>query len=88
MNLENLNKNLKNTNWSNARIENDKVLADHNGKLLFSVNGGQQKYEGVTTCEIRPNKCLYDSVKDYDFDQNGWVNSNLDFCPIDQEFNY
>lgn len=87
--IENLNQNLKKTNWSNARIENNRLVADFDGKLYYSIGGGRtQPYNGVTTCKIYPSKKITETICDYGIDQNGFINQELDFCPINQRLNY
>ena len=83
-----LNLNFFNTNWANARIESGKLVADFNGELFYTTDGETLKYEGVTTCEIRPQSILYTEIRDTGFDQSGYVSKNLDFCPLNQVFNF
>lgn len=75
--LSNLNQNFKNTNWSNARIENGILLADHFGQIDFphatSVNG-------TNTCHIYNISAeVLNQVSNYGADQNGWLKDKFDF---------
>lgn len=79
--LQTLSANFKGTSWSNPRYENGILIATHQGKFVQSLpNGYMNVYNGEKECKIFPAKTLLNTEHNYGFDQNGFVNKEMDSC--------
>lgn len=82
-NLETLNENLEGTQWSNARLEDGEIFADFAGEINYPIGGGRyQPYSGVTKCRLVPSRVLLEKVVNYGYDQDAFVQQQLDYEPV------
>jgi len=78
--LKILTENFKGTNWQNPRYEDGKLLADHHGELHNQTPGGHTNvYRGTQVCLISPAEKLFTEVFCFDFDQNAFVEQEMDW---------
>ncbi len=81
--------NMKGTQYSNPRIEDGKLLADHVGEMIYSTGNNKAiAYSGFKVCEIRPQAPLYTQVADYGADQNAWLEFQMDCAPLPNKIDY
>jgi hypothetical protein len=82
--IENLKKNLKNTNWNDLELVDGVLIANYYGNIVFPIGGGRyQPYSGITKCKITDvNKMLLNTTFNYGHDQQSFIQDKFDYQPL------